>query len=216
MNKLITRYIFLFVILLAGIEYLSAQQNTELKKDKNGIKVFSREIEDSDFDSFTANMVVDGTVNTFVAVIKDMEIFPDWGYNIVSVEILETSGDTLQIYYSEASAPFPFKNRDGIYLNHFRWIADSNTLFVDIELLHNYLELKDNLVRVSGNGYWRVQQLDNNKLDITFHMYINSGGNIPSWLSNMFIDEAPYNTLLKLRDVMKKEEYQNQNFDFIY
>ena len=216
MNKLLIPNILLLIILLAGFEYLSAQQNKELKKDKNGIKVFSHEIEDSDFDSFTANMVVDGTVNTFVAVIKDLEIFHDWGYNIVSVEILEISGDTLQIYYSEASAPFPFRNRDGIYLNHFRWIADSNTLVVDIELLHNYRELKDNLIRVSGEGYWRVQQLDNNKLDITFHMYINSGGNIPSWLSNMFIDEAPYKTMLKLRDVMKKEEYQNLKFDFIY
>lgn len=103
MYNFITRYVLLLIFLLVGFEYLAAQQvNRELRKDKNGIKVYSHEAEDSDFDSFTAKMIVDGTVSTFVAVILDLENFPDWGYNVVSVEILETYGDTLQIYYSES------------------------------------------------------------------------------------------------------------------
>lgn len=206
--------IMALVVLCSIISY--AQEGWELRKDKNGIKVFSGVSEQSDFEVFKATMILDESIHTFVAVIRDIASLPDWAYNVKHANLLKSSGDSLQVYYSEATAPFPFKNRDGIYLNRYRWIADSNELFVDIELLPDYLEVKDKVVRAKGKGFWRVIVLKAGKLDVTFQMQVDPGGNIPAWLANIFVDDAPYFTMLKLREIIKKEKYQNQRFDFIY
>ena len=216
MHKRFIKYILILAPFVVGGILSQAQERWELRKDKNGIKVFSSITEQSDFKAFKAKMLADGSIQNFVAVLKDIESLPDWAYNVKYADLLERSGDTLQIYYSEATAPFPFKNRDGIYLNRFRWIADSSILFMDIKLLHDYLEEKEDLVRVKGKGFWRVNVLTTGLLDVTFQMKVDPGGNIPTWLANIFVNDTPYFTMLKLREIMKKEKYQNQRFDFIY
>jgi hypothetical protein len=129
--------------------------------------------------------------------------------------VLKEEGDTLQIYYTEATAPFPFSNRDGIYKNLYRWKKDKQILWVEIQLLPDYLPENTGLVRVIGQGFWEVKVAATGKLDITFQMQVDPGGNIPAWLANLFTDETPYQSLFKLREFIKKEKYQEQNFDFI-
>ena len=48
--------------------------------------------------------------------------------------LVSRESDTLQVYYAEAKAPFPYKNRDGVYLNIFRWDPDERILRVEIEM----------------------------------------------------------------------------------
>jgi hypothetical protein len=216
MHKRFIKYILILALFVVCGIFSHAQKKWKLRKDKNDIKVFSKITDQSDFEAFKAKMLVDGSIQDFVAVLKDIESLPDWAHNVKYANLLERSGDTLQIFYSEAKAPFPFRNRDGIYFNRFRWIADSSKLFVDIELLHDYLEVKDKLVRVKGKGFWTVYILETGKLDVTFQMQVDPGGNIPAWLANIFMDNTPYFSMLKLREIMKKEKYRNQRFDFIY
>lgn len=215
MHKRLIKYILIVALFVVWGILSHAQERWELRKDKNGIKVFSSTTEQSDFEAFKAKMLLDGSIQSFVAVLKDIESLPDWAYNVKYADLLEKSGDTLQVYYSKATAPFPFRNRDGIYLNRFRWISDSSKLFVDIELLHDYLEVKDKVVRVKGKGFWSVYVLKTGKLDVTFQMQVDPGGNIPAWLANIFLDDTPYFSMLKMREIIKKEKYQNQIFDFI-
>ena len=144
-----------------------------------------------------------------------MKIFPKWGHNIKEANILERSGDTLQVYYSVANAPFPYKDRDGIYLNRFRWQKETKTLRVDIEILEDYLALNKKYVRVKGYGYWELQVLSKNKILLTFSMQIDPGGSIPSWLANMFVDDTPFNTLLNLKELLESGNYEKQTFSFI-
>ena len=69
-------------------------------------------------------------------------------------------GDSLQYYYSEVSIPFPFTDRDGIYRNHYTWKNDSSLLVIDIDILPDYIEERENLVRIPfGKGFWRVKVL---------------------------------------------------------
>ena len=215
MHKQFFKYLLLFTIILTCVISSHAQENWELKKDKNGIKVYTNEIEGSDFETFRAEVQLDASIHAFVALLFDLDGMPEWAYSVKYANLLERSGDTLQIYYSEASAPFPFRNRDGIYLNRFRWIADSSRLFVEIELLHDYLEVKDKLVRVNGKGFWSVQVIEDDKLDVTFQMQVDPGGNIPAWLANIFVDDTPYSSMLMLRELIKKQKYQDQRFEFI-
>lgn len=192
-----------------------SQNNWNMVKEGDGVQVFTTKTDGFDFKTFRAKVTLQCSVHTFVALLHDVENFRDWGYKISESKILNREGDSLQIYYSVAKAPFPYKNRDGIYLNRFRWMSEAQILYVDIEILDTYLPLKDKLIRIKGTGIWKVTVLPLGKLEIIFEMQLDPGGNIPAWMANMFVDDSPYHTLLKLKEVIQKDKYQNQKFDFL-
>ena len=194
---------------------LQAQEDWKLVKENKGVQVFTKSIENYNFKAFKAKVKVKSSLHSFVSVLHDIDNFKDWGHKINHASLLKRVGDTLQIYYSIAKVPFPYKNRDGIYLNRFKWNSDSNTLIVDIEILDKYLELNKDMIRVKGKGFWKVLILPSGELDVTFQMQLDPGGNIPAWMANMFVDESPYHTLLKLKEVIQKDKYQNLKFDFL-
>lgn len=192
------------------------QQSWTLSKDKDGIKIYTRSSDKSPFDEFRATMQLDQSIHSLVAVLQDIENMPDWAYNVISGRILKAYGDTIQYYYTEVSIPFPFTNRDAVYRNTYEWKNDSSLLVVDIQMLPDYLEETENLVRIPyGKGSWRIKVLDNGRLDVTFQMVVDPGGSVPSWLANMFVNETPAYTFTKIREIIVKDKYQTQRFDFL-
>jgi len=194
----------------------TAQEGWTLSKDKDGIKVYTRATHESPFDEFRATMVLNQSVHSLIAVLQDIENMPEWAYNVKSASILKEYGDTVQFYYTEVSIPFPFTNRDAVYRNSYDWNNDSSLLVVDIEMLPKYIDENEDLVRIPfGKGFWRVKVLSEERLDVTFQMVVDPGGSVPAWMANMFVNETPTYTFTKLREIIAKEKYQQQRFDFV-
>ncbi|GGG58135.1 cyclase [Bizionia arctica] len=191
------------------------QDGWSLQKDASGIKVYTKEAGDSGYKPFKATVLLDNTVEEFASVMYDVDGLLDWGYKIKTAWLFERSGDSLQIYYAEAKAPFPYKNRDGIYKNVFQWNSKTKTLLVKINLLENYKVVDPDLVAIKGHGYWSATQLNSGKLEVTFMMEVNPGGEIPAWMANMVVDDSPYYTLLNLREAINKPKYKNKKYSFI-
>jgi hypothetical protein len=192
------------------------QVSWTLQKDKDGIKVYTRDSDKSAFDEFRATMLLNQSIHSFVAVMRDAEGLPEWAYNVKNASTLKIMGDSLQYYYSEVSIPFPFTNRDGIYRNSYTWKPDSSLLIIEINILPDYIEKKENFVRIPfGQGFWRVKVLEDKLIDVTFQMVVDPGGSVPSWLANMFVNETPTYTLTNLRKVIVKEKYQSRKFGFL-
>jgi len=208
-----------YIIVIAGIAFSFSgigQDGWKLEKDKDGIKVYTRDTDKSAFDEFRATIQLNQSIHSFVAVMRDVESLHEWAYNVKNAKPLKMMGDSLQYYYSEVSIPFPFTDRDGIYRNKYIWKSDSSLLIIDIDILPNYIDEKEGLVRIPyGKGFWRVKVLGDSLIDITFQMVVDPGGGVPSWMANMFIDDTPTYTLTKLREVIVKEKYQNRKFNFL-
>jgi hypothetical protein len=215
MNK--PGFVIFICLMLFFVRITSGQEEREwkLRKQKNGIEVYSKDADGSSFESFRAKTTFSCSIQTFVAALQDVEALPEWGYNVRSIKVLKEQGDTLQIYYSQATAPFPFSDRDGIYQNLYRWQKEKQILSVEIKILSGYLPENNGLVRVKGEGFWQVKVCDDGKLDIVFQMQVDPGGSIPAWLANLFTDETPYQSLFNFRELIKKEKYQDQYFDFL-
>jgi hypothetical protein len=205
----------LFALLFMGFIFpASAQEYWKLARKADGIEVYTLN-SDSKFNSFKGHMILESSVHSFVAFLNDMDEYVNWGYKLKKVSLLKRTGDTSLIYYAIAQVPFPYKNREGVYRNHFRWNAKLNTLMVDIETIDGYVAKNQDLVSIKGKGFWKVVVLPSGKLDVTFQMQVDPGGAVPAWLSNMFIDETPYYTLLNLRKLISNKKYQNKNYSFI-
>lgn len=191
------------------------QKDWELIKDENEIKVYTKKEDNFEFETFKGTVTLNSSIANFISVLKNIKIFPKWGHNIKEANILERSGDTLQIYYSVAKAPFPYKNRDGIYLNRLKWNSKTKMLKVDIEILEDYLPLEEKYIRVKGNGYWKIKELPYNKIRVTFSMQIDPGGSIPAWMANMFVEDTPFNTLKNLKSLLESNDFEKHTYNFI-
>jgi hypothetical protein len=192
-----------------------AQENWDEIKNKEGITVFTRTNNVMSFKEFKATMTVAGKVNDFLSVLYDVEGLTSWGYNLTMAKLLERKGDSLQIYYAVAKAPWPYKDRDGIYSNKIHWDTPSKTLFVDIELLEKGYDAVDEFVRMDGYGFWRIKQLSSNEMEVDFQMQIDPGGSIKSWMANMVAGDSPYHTLLGLKEALKNSKYQGKSYDIL-
>lgn len=192
-----------------------AQVDWELAKEKNGIKVYTKSNKKSDFKSFRATVYMNCSIERFVFEILNLDDFVDWGYKISEVKLLERHGDTVQIYYAKSKVSFPFKARDGIYKNIFKWNSDNQTLTILIEILPNFLPKSKENERVKGSGYWKVVSKAKNKQFVTFEMHLDPGGGIPSWLANIFVTDSPYSTMLDLKKHIEKEKEIKVHYNFI-
>jgi len=203
--------IILSVFFSVGPNY--CQNDWKLEKDKDGIKVYSRKTSLSNFNEFKGITRIDAPVETFISVLRDIEGITNWIYSVINSRLLETYGDTVQIYYSESKAPWPFKNRDAIYKTKYIWDSTNNTLQVEINCLPEYLNPARGIVRLPfAKGKWEIQEVENNKIDVVFQMLIDPGGNIPSWLANTFVVDSPFETLKDLRRIIKQDKYQNNTY----
>jgi len=204
--------IFFFLLFLSQ---LRGQEQWDLVKEDEGIKVFTRTNEVMSFKEFKASAIVNGKVNEFVSVLYDVNGLATWGHNISEARLLERPNDTIQIYYAVAKAPWPYKNRDGIYKNIFSWDAVNRTLTVKISMLEDNRELSDKFVRMDGYGYWKVKEISANEIQIDFQMQVDPGGSIKAWMANMFVTDSPFYTMKGIRDAMRLKQYQGKSYPFL-
>ena len=207
-------YITLFLCLLI-FDVSNAQENWDLVKDKKEIQVYTRTNTISSFKEFKAVTEIKATVNDFLAVIYDIEGLPDWGYNIKESRLLDRPDEYMQTYYAVAKAPWPYKNRDGVYKNIISWDPKKKELLVKIEMPEDVMSLNDSYVRMDGYGYWKIREQNDNLIEVTFQMQVDPGGSIKAWMANMFVSDSPFFTLQGLREAITLEKYQDKDFEIL-
>jgi len=211
-----SRYFTNLCFLLLLQFQLFGQEEWKLIKDKDSIQVYTRANTVSSFKEFKGMMQIEAEVNQFLAVLYDVEGLSDWAYNIKESKLIDRPDNMSQTYYAVAKAPWPYKDRDGIYLNQISWNKESKVLLVAIEMLEQDLDMSDDYVRMDGYGYWQIKAISDSKLEVIFQMQVDPGGSIKAWMANMFVTDSPYETLNGLRNVIQKKKYQGTTYDFLH
>ena len=176
--------------------------NWQLQKDKSGIKVYTREVEGSSFKEFKAlTIIANSRLTRVLDIIFDVKnydrLFPDCSDQKMLIEISKYHN----IQYLRVHTPWPVSDRDNVTELQAHFSKDSSSVQVCIKLLPDYIEKKEGLVRLrEGNGFWKLKQLDNNRVEVIYQYHSNPGGSIPSWLANSFVIKHPYKTLQNLKE----------------
>ena len=69
----------------------------------------------------------------------------------------------------------------------------------------NYIPDKSGIVRIEeAKGIWKFTQKENGETKVLYQFLGDPGGNIPSWIINIFIVDGPYKTLMNLKQFVKK------------
>jgi hypothetical protein len=188
----------------------------KLSTEKEGIKIYTRNIPNSKFKALKADAVMEGKLSQFVAVILDIKGSEKWVYHAKNVKLLKQVSPSELFYYSEVIVPWPFQNRD--YIAHIIISQNPKTKVVTIDApcLADMVPEKDGIVRIRHSvGKWTISPIDNNHLRVEYEIELDPAGVVPAWLINLFATRGPLETFERLKPELSKPVYKNAKLDFI-
>jgi len=193
-----------------------AQNDWKLKDDKDGIKIYTKTVENSNLKAIRVKVAVPATLSQLVAIILDISSAKDWVYSTRSATLLKQVSPSELFYYSEVALPWPITNRD--FVAHLITTQDARTRVVTIDgpVVHDLVPEKKDIIRVRNSyGKWVLTPLQNNMVYIDYTLETDPGGSIPVWLVNLFATKGPMETFKKLKVQLAKPAYRNLHLAFI-
>jgi len=188
---------FLNLFLASG---LLAQPWTFVK-EKDGIRVYTRVELNRSWKSFKGDVTFHASLEKVYSMLGNDKNNDWWEKAITNVKVLGYKENKFIQYYMVYNLPWPFKNRDIVTETTISTDAISGVRKYVASPLPNKVPEKSNLVRLKEyQQTWTVQPEDKGYVHVTLEGSLNPGGNIPAWLFNMVITEAPLKMLYSLRE----------------
>jgi len=176
-------------------------QDWELRKEKDGIRVFIKKIPDSPMNAFRGEMELVSTLDKIESLFKDVARFTEWSPGAKKVEPLKEEANT-RTFYLQTEAPWPVTDRDGIY--RFVFQKEAGKLKISATCLPDYLPPRKNHIRVpKSEGYWQFEEQADGLLRVIYENHSEPGGSIPGWLANSTVVNLPYQSLKNLRQMIQ-------------
>jgi hypothetical protein len=203
--------LFLFSNLLSF-----AQGDWKFSTEKDGIKVYTSILPQSKIKAVRVLCEVNANINQLVALIMDVNAGAEWVYQTKSSVLLKQVSPSELYYYSEVKLPWPLQNRD--FISHLTLWQNPKTKMVTINgpVVSDYIPEKKGIVRITESiGKWLLLPQPQNKCKIEYTLHVNPGGNIPTWLVNLFADQGPIQMIKRLKTQVQLPKYKNASFSFI-
>lgn len=193
-----------------------AQKTWKLISEKDGIYVYTQNLENSKFKAVRAVCTVDCGITRLSYVLMDVSNTRDWVYATKVCKLLKKMSPTDIFYYSEVELPWPVSNRD--FIIRITLTQDPKTKIARIvaENHPEYVPEKKNVVRIpKSSGNWILTPLSDGRTKVEYIIHVDPGGSVPAWMVNMLADVGPHSSFSKLKKEVLKEKYNNVKLDGI-
>ncbi|NCI47872.1 START domain-containing protein [Sediminibacterium soli] len=191
-------------------------QDWKLRTNKNGIRVYAREVPGSRIHALKVESTFDVPASRLVAVILDIEGATDWLYSTKSCIPVKTMSAADVYYYSEIKFPWPVANRDFVAHLTISQDASTKTIHAHAENVSDMVPEKKGIVRVTQSiGNWTIQPLNSNQAYVQYELQVDPAGALPAWLVNMLSSRGPYESFFNLKTQLQKSKYAGAKYAFI-
>lgn len=205
MVRRVNIFIYLLIISSGLMGFvLPVQSEWKLRKDKDGIKVYTRESSDGKSIEFKATTSIQQNSDKVLAIINKTEELHKWQTNLEEAKVIKRISSTKWYEYSWIDLPWPFANRDAVMLKEVK--KDSNgDVTVSMVSKPSAYPVQEDLIRMNtANGFWKLTKQNSQGVNVTYQFYADPEINMPMWLINMFIVDGPFETLTNLKELVEK------------
>ena len=197
--------LFTLAAMIFGCSISWAQGKWELKRNQNGIEVYTRKPASGNLKELRVVCKLNTTKAQLIKMLQDINNYKNWVYSTKTNRILKITNSQETIYYSISTLPWPLKDRDLIVQLTILPALNSDRFEIQAKSLPEYLPKDDNFIRVPYSlALWNVTVLNEKELKIDYIFSVNPGGSIPAWLVNSTLAIGPYNSFSKLRELLDK------------
>jgi hypothetical protein len=219
MKKLVGQCLLLLAFMAMSLSLVAAEWR--LEKDDDGIQVFTRAVERSDYRAFRGETLINAELNQLMAVLDDTEGFVHWMFKCKSPKLLYKASLLDRYQYLINDFPWPAADRELILRNEISQdpvsrITTVKLTGVDIDSLPANAKAamppKTDAVRVEElEGFFELSPISDTQTKVVFQLHLNPVGSLPSGLVNAMIVDNPFETLKALRKRAALPEYANFN-----
>jgi ribosome-associated toxin RatA of RatAB toxin-antitoxin module len=189
----------------------------ELIRSSSNINVYSRSVENESYKELRAVTAFNAPLSNVVAMIKDVEYYPQWVYRCSEARIFRTVSETEFYYYHVTSLPWPFKDRDLVVHVILIYNKTDGSVTAELNSTPGFIPENTDYVRVKVfKASWRINPLEGNQARVMHDIFVDAGVGLPGWIVNRASHEGPYQTIKKMREFSIKERFSRRNFDFLF
>jgi len=192
----------------------SDSPNWMLKKNENGITVYTRTVAGSDLKEVRVVNRVKSSLSGMVALLLDSKNYSDWMVGCKEARILKVMSDHEFYNYQVTDLPWPLSDRDVVA--DFKVEQDASTKIVSFTKTAMPLLIPESngLVRVQYlHAKYLLKPLSSDSVLVEMELQLDPGGSIPAWLINANIVAAPYKSTEQM--IKRLPAYQSASYSFI-
>lgn len=190
---------------IGGFQHAIAAETAKLSINKNNIKVWTIHDSQNPMLSYKAETILETSLERAVGIVLDVEQAKTWIPNVASAEVLsqDLNSGTFKMYMV-LDFPFPLKDRDLIVQG--KMSKDSNGIIrIQNKAIQQGKAVQPHYVRLKKyEGDWTFQPLAENKVKVITTGYADPEGVIPQSVTNLFVQQQPYQMLQKMKIELAK------------
>lgn len=175
-----------------------------LAHDEDGIQVYLDDVPGSTYQRFRGVATINADVRTLVDLQENLRVACKWLYACADMRLLKVEGDSTWVYLT-TTLPWPATTRD-IVLQVQTERLDDGTLLRHLRAVPGMVQHVPGQIRVRQlEGEWRMVPKGERVTEVTYQLQAEPAGDIPAWLANRFVIDAPVVTLKTLRAVAERQ-----------
>lgn len=188
----------------------------QLDVDEDGIKLYTRQAENSPMKAYRVVTRVKANLSSLVAFLNDEKQFPAWMDKVSEVKKLREISDKEKLVYQVIDAPWPEKDQDSVL--YTKWSQDPETLAVTKSIIGEPMYMDKHSNRRRQQYYqasWQLTPQDNGMVEVVYSAEIDPGvGEVKEWMEEMLAYQMPFNTLRNFRKA-NFDNYASSSFAYI-
>ena len=227
MMRLYTAIIIFFLFLDPFLLY--AEQPWEKINHQDEIEVFRRETAYGNIYEFRGIGLVKASIPKIIALITDTSLMPEWVNTCISAKVLEKNYDYdsfekevneyYKIIYMVHTVRWPLKKRDYVFKAHLEYFPPQDGRREEIVVDSRNIEYEDVLPQpgkvrmpLMHSSMKPINMNDGGmaKTMVDFKIQMDPGGIIPKWVANLVSKNIPHMTIMRLREIVLREDYDKQ------
>jgi len=187
-----------------SVTAMAAPDEWKLAREEDGIKVFLSKVSGSRYQRFRGEVEIKADVATLSDLQENLRVACKWLYACADMRLLKNDGDDTWVYMT-TDLPWPAAPRDMVLHVHTER-SDDGSLIRHLDAAPDYAPTGPGLIRVRQlSGTWKMQPLSDTRTEVTYQLQAEPAGDIPSWLANQFVVDAPMVSLKTLRAVAEHQ-----------
>lgn len=209
MKFLLKAFPILCLVFMNGLspEAIYIESNDEhgpwkLMSEKGDLKVYKRTREGTNLKEVRIDNVFHVPAEKLVKELDDADSYTEWIYKCAESKVLDLPKENEIVYYTLASVPAPIWDRDIVAKSVYQYFPDTKTHFYQSSVPSNdesYMPTRKKVVRVKDYGAsWTIKEVGENKIETINTVYMDPGGSIPNWLTNMTLTSGPKKSMKAL------------------
>ncbi len=209
-------------LFLLGGSAVSADSSAavwKLEREKDGIKVFTRDVDGSKYKAFRGEAMLKAELNRAMALMDDTAACDRWMHACTSPVLIDKLNPLERFSYMVNDLPWPATDRAMLLRATISQQMDDRIVTVALESVDpaslsekqqgRLPDSKGAVMVEKARGFFRFTPIDEHSTRVEYQMHTELGGALPAPMVNAMLVDTPFYTLKNMQSVVLEQKYQD-------